>query len=245
MTRYAVYGVPGAGPNPPAAAVRVRGAVERWYARDGARTITVDPRRYGFHATLKAPFRLTEGRTADELLGAVRDFAATRDAVVLPRVAPAIIGRFRALVPATEPREANALAADIVRDFDPFRAPLTAYDRARRDPDRLTPRQRELLDEFGYPYVLDEFRLHMTLTDALDPAGAAVIDEAIANHFADVTGIDVPLTALTVAVEPAPGEPFAHLASFPLRSGGAPIRPTSTAPTAQAVRDSTTFIDTL
>ncbi len=216
MTRYAIYAVPGAGPDAPVEARRVRDAVERWYAREGAQAITTDPRRYGFHATLKAPFRLAEGRTEQELLDAVRDFAASRERVVIPSIAPAAIGRFRALVPAKPARDAEALAASIVLEFEPFRAPLTAADRARRRPERLTPRQVELLDAFGYPYVLDEFRLHMTLTDPLDPARCEAIDEAIATHFAGVTGSDVPLTALTVVTEPAPDAPFAHIDSFPL-----------------------------
>ena len=28
----------------------------------------------------------------------------------------------------------------------------------------MTPRQREHLDRWGYPYVMDDFRFHMTLT---------------------------------------------------------------------------------
>ena len=218
MTRYAVYAVPGAGPNPPTDAVNLRDAVENWFARRGARAVTVDPRRYGYHATLKAPFRLAEGTTEHDLVQAAGAFAAARDAVVLRHVAPAVIGRFRALVPAADPHDANALAADVVRHFEPFRAPLTDAERERRRPERLSDRQRELLDAYGYPYVLDEFRLHITLTDALDPVGCDAIDEAIALHFGEVTGTDVPLTALTIAVEPAPGEPFHHLASLPLRT---------------------------
>lgn len=218
MTRYAIYGVPGAGPGAPEGSVALRSAVDAWYAAEPE--ITAEPRRYGFHATIKAPFRLAEGKSEGDLVKAVREFAASHDSVVLPRVVPAAIGRFRALVPGEEPEEANALAAEVVREFDEFRAPLTRADFARRNPDRLTARQRELLMEFGYPYVLDEFRLHMTLTDSL--ASADGVDARIADHFALVTGTDVPLTALTIAVEPAPGEPFTHLESFPLRQKETP-----------------------
>lgn len=212
MTRYAIYGVPGTGPGAPAAAVAVRERVERWYADEPE--LTTDPRRYGFHATLKAPFRLAEGRAQDELIEAVARFAAAQPPVVLPGVRPARIGRFRALVP-SEQAEIAALAARVVVAFEPFRAALSEEERARRRPDRLTARQRELLDLYGYPYVLDEFRVHMTLTNALDDAAASSVDDRIAAHFASAAGLDVPLTALTVAVEPEPGAPFDTLETLP------------------------------
>ncbi|WP_221585780.1 DUF1045 domain-containing protein [Microbacterium sp. G2-8] len=214
MTRYAIYGVPGVERGAPEAAVRVREAVLRWYARDDAQAITSDPRRYGFHATLKAPFRLAPGRTEDELAEAVARFAASRGPVVLPGVEPAAIGSFRALVPADQ-TEIAALAAEIVTDFEPFRAVLTTDEVARRRPERLSVRQRALLDAYGYPYVLDEFRVHLTLTNSLADAEALDVDARIAEHFAGVAGIDVPLTALTVAVEPEPGAPFSILQTFP------------------------------
>ncbi|MGY1553159.1 DUF1045 domain-containing protein [Microbacterium sp. A588] len=206
MTRYAVYGVPGLDPGAPTVAVQLRAAVEDWYAQHPE--ITPDARRYGFHATLKAPFALADGVTIADLEAAVSAFAAGRHPVVLPAVQPLTIGSFRALVPTGDTAEVDALAQDIVRTFEPYRAPLTADDIARRRPERLTPRQREILDEVGYPFALDEFRVHLTLTDALDAAGAAGIDHAIAGHFAAFAGADIPLTALAVFIEPDRGAPF-------------------------------------
>jgi len=71
------------------------------------------------------------------------------------------------VVPDGPSPEVERLAADCTREFDSFRAPLTAADRARRNPSGLTPRQREYLDRWGYPYVMEEFRFHMTLTGRL------------------------------------------------------------------------------
>jgi putative phosphonate metabolism protein len=132
------------------------------------RELTQDPRKYGFHATLKAPITLAPDKDESELAAACADFAATPRAIpVITPVVRAISG-FIAIVPAEPSRELAQFAADCVRDFDPFRAPLTAEDRARRRPDRLTPRQRDYLDRWGYPYVMDEFRFHMTLTGRLE-----------------------------------------------------------------------------
>ena len=132
------------------------------------RDLTRDPRKYGFHATLKAPLTLAPGLTEAELLAACATFAATpRPIPVIQPVVDSISG-FIAVVPAECPAELTRLAANCVRDFDKFRAPLTAEDRARRNPSALTPRQCEHLDRWGYPYVMEDFRFHMTLTGRLE-----------------------------------------------------------------------------
>jgi putative phosphonate metabolism protein len=131
------------------------------------RELTRDPRKYGFHATLKAPHSLAPGKTEAELLAACGAFARTlRPIPVITPVVGSISG-FIAVVPAEPSAELHRFAADCVSEFDAFRAPLSAEDRARRNPSMLTPRQREYLDRWGYPYVMEEFRFHMTLTGRL------------------------------------------------------------------------------
>ena len=136
-------------------------AAPDWY------DLTRDPRKYGFHATLKAPFILIHGRTEAELLAAGAAFAAMPRAI--PVLTPAVgsINGFIAIVPAEPSPELIQLAADCVSEFDSFRAPLTESDRARRSPSRLTASEREHLDRWGYPYVMADFRFHMTLTGRL------------------------------------------------------------------------------
>jgi len=131
------------------------------------RDLTSDPRKYGFHATLKAPMPLAPGKTEAELLAACAAFAATPRRFPVIRPAVQSISGFIAVVPAQRSRELEQFAADCVRAFDAFRAPLTPDDRARRKPHALTPRQVEYLDRWGYPYVMEEFRFHMTLTGSL------------------------------------------------------------------------------
>ena len=132
------------------------------------RKLTSDPRKYGFHATLKAPFALATGKSEIELATACADFVRTPRPV--PVVAPVVnaLSGFIAVVPEKPSSELQQLAADCVRAFDPFREPLTPEDRARRRPERLTERQRDYLDRWGYPYVMEEFRFHMTLTGHLE-----------------------------------------------------------------------------
>jgi putative phosphonate metabolism protein len=147
------------------------------------RDMTRDPRKYGFHATLKAPLSLAQGRTETELLAACESFAGTSRAI--PFITPVVdsISGFIAVVPAEPVAELERLAADCVSALDSFRAPLTADDRARRNPSQLTPRQREYLDRWGYPYVFEEFRFHMTLTGPLSVERREPVLTMLRNRF--------------------------------------------------------------
>jgi len=126
--------------------------------------ITADARKYGFHATLKAPFALSVETTEAELRAACANFAAGPRTIPIIRPAVDAISGFIAVVPGAASPDLQQLAADCVEMFDPFRAPITPEDRARRKPDLLTSRQRDHLDRWGYPYVMEDFRFHMTLT---------------------------------------------------------------------------------
>jgi len=148
------------------------------------RDLTQDPRKYGFHATLKAPLTLAPGSTEAELLAACESFAATPRPIPVIRPVVDSISGFIAVVPADPPAELERLAADCVREFDNFRAPLTAEDRARRNPSTLTTRQCEHLDRWGYPYVMEDFRFHMTLTGRLEAKRREPILAMLREHFA-------------------------------------------------------------
>jgi putative phosphonate metabolism protein len=148
------------------------------------RDITADPRKYGFHGTLKAPMALVSGKTEAELKAACATFAEkTRPIPVIQPVVDAISG-FIAVIPAEPVDALQQLAADCVRDFDSFRPALTAEDRARRKPEKLSERQRAYLDRWGYPYVMEEFRFHMTLTGRLDAERHGPILEMLRRRFA-------------------------------------------------------------
>lgn len=177
---------------------------------------TCDPRRYGFHATIKAPFRPAEGKTEQDLIEAVAAFAATQRSFAIPRLALAAIGPFFALVE-DEPGEALARFAEaVVTRFEPFRAPLTGEDYARRRPERLTLRERELLDRFGYPYVLDQFQFHMSLTGPVPEERAEAVKTLLAGHFRAFIGKPLDISHLALFRERSAGADFEVLRLFPL-----------------------------
>jgi putative phosphonate metabolism protein len=148
------------------------------------RELTQDPRKYGFHATLKAPVPLAAGRTEAELLAACESFAGTPRKIPVIRPVVDSISGFITLVAAEPSAELERLAADCTREFDSFRAPLTPEDRARRNPQQLTPRQRDYLERWGYPYVMEDFRFHLTLTGRLHSERRAAILPILRQRFA-------------------------------------------------------------
>jgi 2'-5' RNA ligase len=162
------------------------------------RELTGDPRKYGFHATLKAPLSLAPGRTEAELVAACAAFASTPRAI--PVISPVVgsISGFIAVIPAEPPPELIRLAADCVSEFDSFRAPLTESDRARRNPSQLTPRQREHLDRWGYPYAMEDFRFHMTLTGRLDAARRDPVLAMLADRFSACQLTTLPIDRIAV-----------------------------------------------
>lgn len=134
----------------------------------------------------EAALRLAPRRTPQALGQALADLAGNLAPVSLPGLRLARIGGFLALVPEGDAAPLAALAARVVAELDPFRAPLTGSEIARRRPERLSPRQRELLDLWGYPFVMEEFRFHLTLTDRLEPACADRTEAALTAFFAPV-----------------------------------------------------------
>ena len=179
--------------------------------------LTQDPRRYGFHGTLKAPFALAEGAGEGDLLEAAMLFAERRRAFVVPVLEVALLGSFVALVPAALSAELEGLAADCVRDFDAFRAPLTEADRARRLKAPLSERQVAQLDAWGYPYVFEDFRFHMTLTGSLPPERRAEVRTALAAAYAEIAA-PFPIDALCVFRQDDRAGRFTVLARFPFEA---------------------------
>lgn len=145
----------------------------------GIAEMTLTPRKYGFHATLKPPFRLTEGANADELAEAVKELAAETAPVCLDGLRLARMGHFLALVPIGCTAHVNGLAFDCVAELDRFRCPGSNAELARRRSAGLTQRQEFLLTRWGYPFLADEFAFHLTLTGKLDDEGLERAAEAL------------------------------------------------------------------
>ena len=177
--------------------------------------ITADARGYGFHATLKPPFRLQGDvqaalQTADE-------FAVRTAPFALPPLDIADLDGFLALREAAPCPALQALADGCVTALDAHRAPATEAEIARRRPEKLSPRQREYLAAWGYPYVFAEWRFHMTLTRRLTPAEKAIILPAVTQALGDAPGLTRSVSDICIFAQAAPGAPFTILERLKLR----------------------------
>lgn len=137
--------------------------------------LTKTPRRYGFHATLKAPFRLAPDKDLGMLTLAVDEFAAAHMPVPLDGLILSHDHGFLALRPVGDVTALCGLADDIVRIFNPFGASLTDAEITRRREAKLTPRQDRQMLDWGYPYIFEDFHFHMTLSGAVDAAQATQV----------------------------------------------------------------------
>lgn len=144
-----------------------------------ATQITETPRKYGFHGTIKPPFRLAEGKTAEALHQEAAALARRLSPVTLEGLQLSRLGQFLALTPTGSATALASLAAHAVMELDAFRAPPSEAEIARRRPDRLNPTQRALLTRWGYPYVMEEFRFHMTLSGPLPDAACEATKAAL------------------------------------------------------------------
>lgn len=133
----------------------------------GLHDITMTPRKYGFHGTLKPPFRLKSGRTPEDLSSATSQLAASLVPASFVGLKVTQLGRFLALTPSGDGEPLRRVAAACVRELDDFRAPSSEAELARRRKAGLSDQQEGLLMRWGYPYVMDEFQFHLTLSDRL------------------------------------------------------------------------------
>lgn len=166
--------------------------------------LTADPRRYGFHATLKPPFRIAEDHGIDAVKDAISAFCRDRPAGAIPALRLAEIGPFFALTADGGSEAVDRLADDVIRAFEPFRAPLSEADVARRRPDRLSLRQRKNLRDWGYPYIFDDFRFHMTLTGQVPEARRDAMRSVLQARFARFIGEPLPVDGIALFREPSP-----------------------------------------
>ncbi len=185
---------------------------------DDWKQFTADPRKYGFHATLKAPISPAPGRTENDLVTAMHEFARTPRAI--PVIAPTVrsISSFIAIVPDAPNPELQKFAGDCVTAFDDFRAPLIAKDRERRNVSALTNRQVAYLDRWGYPYVFEEFRFHMTLAGSLPAERRATVTGILRERFASLKLQLIPIDRLALLRQNDANSSFTIISHWPLQA---------------------------
>lgn len=188
------------------------------------RDLTTQPRRYGFHATLKPPFALAPGTSQAALQQACKALASTLPPVVIEALTLTRMGRFLALTATGDDGPLRDLAARVTRDLDPHRAAPEPAELARRRQARLSPRQEALLTRWGYPYVMEEFRFHLTLTGRLPRSEIDGVAGALQKALAPLLDRPVTIDDLTLVGEDHQGD-FHSIARYALGPGPEHARP--------------------
>jgi len=186
----------------------------RWEA------LTRQPAHYGFHATLKAPFELKPECSEEQLIAAVADFTLHNPAVELSDLTPNRLSRFIALTLSNQSQELTDFAMSCVQQFERFRSPLSAQDIQRRLAQSLTTEQISLLQHFGYPYVGDEFRFHMTLSGPLTDE-ADDFEQWVIEQYHETVRNEPVLDQIALYKQPDRKTAFTELMVFPLADSAA------------------------
>ena len=181
--------------------------------------LTALPRRYGFHATLKPPFYLSPACTEQQLINAVKSFAGLGHAVHSFAPTIRLVDGFFAVVPLKAEVPLDALAASCTTIFDAYRAPMSPQERARRIALGLSQSQIQNLDRWGFPYVLSEFKFHMTLTGQVPVRRRKAILGILLDglHRMQVER-SIAIDRLTLAKQARPDGPFRVLSQAALGS---------------------------
>lgn len=178
--------------------------------------LTVGPRRYGFHGTLKPPFDLNPAMTQESLLAAARIFARSLAPIEMPPLEIAIIGKFIALTPTTSSAALEKLAAQCVRVFECYRSPLSDEQTVTYRNNKLTVHQDSMLIHWGYPYVMEEFRFHISLTERIDDiAERRAVLQSVTELAKPLAGKAITVREISVFYQPKRDEPMTIIERIP------------------------------
>lgn len=180
--------------------------------------LTAAPRRYGFHATLKAPFRLKEGCSVEELERALREFAAAWPACPIGPLKIDVLGGCFVLAPVSPIPTLRGLASRIVMEFDRFRSPMSPSELRRGLRNPLNETKTIHLVRWGYPYVLDSFRFHMTLTDQVPAESRSEVRRELDAIFASLLSEGFSIDALSLFCQEDSKPDFLVQSQFALKS---------------------------
>ena len=125
--------------------------------------------------------------------------------VTLPGLVLTPLGRFLALTVPGDQSGLSRLAAACVRGVDAFRAPASDEELARRRMAGLSAEEDANLLRWGYPYVMERFRFHVTLTGRLSRAEVAEVTACLQDWLMPVMPATLRINDIALVGEDADG----------------------------------------
>ena len=171
--------------------------------------LTASPRRYGWHATMKAPFVLRGDADFNQLKNKLSLICEQFKAFELPKLHVTRLDDFLALTPVGDTTEISRVERACVTELHELAAPLPPDELLRRRTAGLSLAKDSMLLRWGYPHVLDYFRFHMSLTGPLRDCSELQIQSLI--NFASEKFDALPncqFESLAIFAEPERGADF-------------------------------------
>ncbi len=177
------------------------------------------PGRYaGLHARLKAPFALRDDVSDEDLKARLISFASRRKPVETGPLTLARVGRYLALRPVEPKQELDWLAAQCINTFDDFAAPVGVAEWDEHASPHLTDYQRLLLQSFGHPHVLSEYRFAIKLAGPLALSHLERVQQALWPVLEDICADGVTVDGLSLFGDAGGRAPMRLIARY--RLGG-------------------------
>ncbi|MDR1656170.1 MAG: DUF1045 domain-containing protein [Deltaproteobacteria bacterium] len=175
--------------------------------------VQVKAAKYGFHGTIVAPFRTN--LSAQVLAGTLSWAALRLSPVNLTGLkAMALPNGFPALALVDPNPELSKIESSLVRLLTPLRLPLNLIEIQSRG--QLPPKQLEYALQWGYPWVFEYFRFHLTLGDVEDQPMLSERVCRLSKVFTPELLAGEVLDQLSLCVQPSPHDSFKVLATFGL-----------------------------
>ena len=156
------------------------------------KSITEKARIYGLHGTLKAPFVLKEKYSYKDLISDVELISKRHRKFIIRNLVLKKLGSFYALVPERSTKALKSLADDCVSSLDKFRKPPSSTELEKRRSNGLDFQEEVNLKKWGYPYVFNKYKFHITLTGEIRLGEEKNIRETIELNFQKVIGYPLP-----------------------------------------------------
>jgi len=97
----------------------------------------------------------------------------------------------------------------------PGLAASSAAELAKRRAHGLTPAQEANLARWGYPYVMEDFRFHVTVSGALAPEALDRLEALLQPLVAPFTTAPLAIAELALFEQADPAQPFRLTRRFP------------------------------
>lgn len=179
--------------------------------------ITKSPSHYGFHATLKPPFTIENADVIEEISLLLETFANSREAFIIPDFEVKMLNSFFCLRPKTVSNQLHSIANELVTQFDHFRLPAGQAELEKRRSSGLTRNQEQMLLKWGYPYVMEEYRFHLTLTGMIEKQFRQAVAQELSERFTSDILESVEFDRISLFLEDN-CQPLHCIAHFPLKT---------------------------